>query len=78
MATVFLHGKAMLSGGLFQEPPIASPETGPKNSDNKPAVGGRCSKPCVPGAWGFHALVSPRHLKGTRHVDHQQHFAHRH
>ena len=45
MATVLLHGKAMLSGGLFDEPPLASPETGPKNSDNKPAVGGRCSNP---------------------------------
>src|SRR5471032_1787026 len=27
---------------------LASPETGPKNSDNKPAVGGRCSDPACP------------------------------
>ncbi|CAI8881396.1 hypothetical protein EMIT0324P_20505 [Pseudomonas chlororaphis] len=35
------HGKAILAGQA-QTLPLASPETGPLHSHNKPAVGGRC------------------------------------
>ena len=66
-------------GDAFQvskEPP-RKPGDRPEPSDNKPAVGGRCSEPCGPGSRGFHALVSPCHSKGTCHVDHQQHLTHR-
>ena len=64
MATVLLHGKAMLSGGLFDEPPLASPETGPKNSDNKPAVGGRCSNPACLARGVFMRSFHPDTQKG--------------
>ena len=64
MATVLVHGKAMLSGGLFDEPPLASPETGPKNSDNKPAVGGRCSNPACLARGVFMRSFHPDTRKG--------------
>ncbi len=64
MATVRLHGKATLSGGLFDEPPLASPETGPKKSDNKPAVGGRCSNPACLARGVFMRSFHPDTSKG--------------
>lgn len=45
MATVLLHGKAMLSGGLFDEPPLASPETGPKIQITNPRWAGAVQNP---------------------------------
>ena len=44
--------------------PLASPETGPKKSSNKPAVGGRCLNPACLARGVFMRSCHPEPLKG--------------